>query len=63
MTSQKEITFSEALKKLKQITESLDKGDLELEDAIKLYEEGIKLHKKCVEKLNSAKTKIEELKK
>ncbi|MBI4091122.1 exodeoxyribonuclease VII small subunit [candidate division WWE3 bacterium] len=62
MTAQ-ELTFTQSLKKLKEITEKLEKGDLELEDALKLYEEGISLHKKCIDKLNFAKLKFEELKK
>ena len=63
MTKEKELTFTECLKKLKLITEKLDKGDLELEEAMKLYEDGVALHKDCLEKLNKAKLKIEELKK
>ena len=56
-----ELSFTKSLKKLKEIVEKLDKGDLELEEAVKLYEEGIKLHKKCIEELNNAKLKFEEL--
>jgi len=58
-----ELSFTQSLKKLKEITEKLDKGDLELETALKLYEEGIALHKKCITKLSSAKLKFEELNK
>lgn len=60
---EKGLSFTQALIKLKVIAEKLDKGDLELEEAIKLYEEGIALHKKCLEKLKLAKMKFEELKK
>ncbi len=63
MSKEKEITFTEALKRLKEIAEKLDKGDLELEEALKLYEEGISLHKLCSKKLKEAKLKFEELKK
>ncbi|OGC50491.1 exodeoxyribonuclease VII small subunit [candidate division WWE3 bacterium RIFCSPHIGHO2_01_FULL_40_23] len=58
-----DISFTKALNRLKEITEELDKGDLELEEALKLYEEGVKLHKKCLSKLESAKLKFEELNK
>lgn len=57
------LNFSNSLKRLKEITEKLDKGDLELEEALKLYEEGTKIHKNCSKKLTEAKLKFEELKK
>lgn len=62
-TKEKEFGFAQSLKKLKEITEKLDKGDLELDEALKLYEEGVKLHKVCLAKLTDAKLKFEELKK
>ena len=59
----KEVSFTQSLKKLKDISEKLDKGDLELEEALKLYEEGMVLHKACLKKLKDAKLKFEELNK
>ncbi len=58
-----EVSFTKSLKKLREITQKLEKGDLELDDALKLYEEGIDLHKKCADKLDNAKLKFEEIKK
>jgi exodeoxyribonuclease VII small subunit len=58
-----DISFTKSLKKLREITQKLEKGDLELDEALKLYEEGIDLHKKCTEKLDNAKLKFEEIKK
>ncbi|MDY0362339.1 MAG: exodeoxyribonuclease VII small subunit [Desulforegulaceae bacterium] len=51
-------TFEEALKKLDEIVDSLEDGNLSLEDAVKRFEEGIKLSKFCEEKLNEAEEKI-----
>ncbi len=58
-----EISFTKSLKRLREITQKLDGGDVELDDALKLYQEGLTLHKKCAEKLDKAKLKFEELKK
>jgi exodeoxyribonuclease VII small subunit len=46
--------FDKALKKLKKINEKLEGGDLDIEEALELYKEGVKLHKLCKEKLEKA---------
>ena len=51
-------TFEEDLSELEKIAQSLDKGDLSLEDAIKKFEVGIKLSKECTEKLEKAEKRI-----
>ncbi|KAA0000402.1 MAG: exodeoxyribonuclease VII small subunit [Thermoplasmata archaeon] len=56
-----EIKFEEALKKLEEIVEELEKGDMPLEETIRKFEEGIKLCKICKEKLEKAEMKIEKL--
>ncbi|MFW0883742.1 exodeoxyribonuclease VII small subunit [Candidatus Acidulodesulfobacterium sp. H_13] len=55
------LTFEEALKKLEENVLSLEKGDLGLEDSIRIYEEGIKYSDYLIKKLNSAEKKVEEL--
>jgi exodeoxyribonuclease VII small subunit len=55
--------FEESLKKLDEIVDSLENNDLTLEDAVKKFEEGIKLSKFCAEKLDEAEQKISVLKK
>ncbi len=55
------MTFESALKKLEEIVTSLEKGDVSLDDAIVLFEEGIKTSKICKEKLENAEKKIKEL--
>ncbi|MGE4520273.1 MAG: exodeoxyribonuclease VII small subunit [Desulfobacteraceae bacterium] len=56
-------TFEEALRKLDEIVDSLENDDLNLEDAVKKFEEGIRLSKFCEEKLDEAEEKIFILKK
>lgn len=56
-----DISFEESLKKLEEIVEELEKGELNLDDALKLYEEGMHFSDKCLEKLNETKKKVEKL--
>ena len=62
MTKKKE-KFEDLLKRLQEISELLEDEDVGLDEAIKLYEEGIKLSKLCHQKLEAAELKISELKK
>lgn len=51
-------TFEESLRKLEEITHSLENGDLGLDKAIEKFEEGIALSKNCSKKLQDAEKKI-----
>lgn len=53
-----EINFEEAIKKLEQITAELEKGDLSLDEAVKKFEEGIKLSKECNKILEDSEKRI-----
>lgn len=54
-------TFEQAMKRLEEISRTLESGDIPLEDSIKLYEEGIKLLDFCQGKLSEAEKKIQKL--
>jgi exodeoxyribonuclease VII small subunit len=56
-----ESTFEEAQRELEQIVERLERGNADLDDAIKLWERGEELYKLCVARLDAAQGKIEEL--
>lgn len=56
-------TFEQSLRKLEEIVEHLEQGDVPLEDAIKKYEEGLALSKECIEKLTQAELKLKKLSK
>ncbi len=60
-SEREEIGFEEALKKLEEIVDELEKGDLPLEETIKKFEEGVRLCKICKEKLEKAEMKVEKL--
>ena len=54
-------SFEVALKQLEEIVQRLEKGELALEESLKLYEEGIHLSRLCHGKLEEAEGKIEML--
>jgi exodeoxyribonuclease VII small subunit len=56
-------SFEEKLKRLEQISELLESGEVQLEGSINLFEEGIKLSKECLNILENAELKITQLKK
>jgi len=63
MSKKKENTFEESLNRLQEISNSLESGNVGLEESIKLYEEGINLAKLCYTTLKDAELKVTELKK
>jgi exodeoxyribonuclease VII small subunit len=54
-----ENTFKEAVEELEKITDSLESGELELEQSLALFERGVDLIKFCQDKLDSAQAKVE----
>jgi exodeoxyribonuclease VII small subunit len=54
----KEKTFEESLKLLEENVSLLEKGDIGLDESIKIYEESIALAKYCDETLKSAEKKV-----
>jgi exodeoxyribonuclease VII small subunit len=56
---EKEINFESALKRLEEIATKMDAGQLPLDEAVKLYEEGMKLSKYCNWKLADVEQKVE----
>jgi exodeoxyribonuclease VII small subunit len=56
-----EVKFEEALKKLEKIISELEGGDLSLDEAMRLYQDGVELSRACNQRLESAKKKIEVL--
>jgi exodeoxyribonuclease VII small subunit len=51
--------FEKDLEKLEQTVEALEAGGLSLDDALKRFEEGIKLARRCEKALTEAERKIE----
>ena len=53
-----ELTFEQALAKLDETVRALEAGDLPLDEATRLYEQGMKLAQTCNEMLASAELRI-----
>lgn len=56
-----ELSFESAQKELEQIVEKLERGNAELDEAIKLWERGEELLRFCLARLEAAEGTIEEL--
>ncbi len=55
--------FEEALSRLEEIVRELEKGEIGIEEALKLFEEGTGLSKLCAKKLSNVEKRVEILKK
>src|SRR3989304_7734829 len=51
--------FEDALARLETIVTELEKGDKPLEEALKIFEEGVRLSKSCMKMLEEAERKVE----
>ena len=52
-------TFEESLKQLEKIVDQLERGDLPLEESIRLFEEGVRLSTACKQELDAAEGKVQ----
>jgi len=59
--SNENLSFEQALERLEAIVNQLEHGDVPLEQAIELYQEGMKLSGLCTGKLKQVESKIEML--
>ena len=57
----KELSFEAALAELEKIVGALERGDVELEQSIKIYERGEALKNHCAALLGAAEAKIEKI--
>ena len=58
-----DMDFESALKELEEIAQTLERGEMGLEESIRSYEKGMKLAQFCHKKLEEAERKIEILQK
>jgi len=56
-----DIKFEKAMNRLEHIVEELEKGELDIDKSLEIFEEGIKMSRVCSKKLNEAEQKIEKL--
>jgi exodeoxyribonuclease VII small subunit len=55
------LPFEKALSELEQIVQRLEKGDVALEESIKIYERGEALKKRCDALLAEAEARVEKI--
>ena len=51
--------FEECLQRLEEVVNHLERGDVPLEQALKLFEEGVQLSNSCRKELEEAEGKVE----
>ena len=61
MTTEKTLTFEDAMTKLEEIVEKLEEGDVPLEEAISFYKEGMELSKLCHDKLKTVEEQLTQI--
>lgn len=60
-TSRKTTDFETSLKRLETLVSQMEQGDLPIEEALKAFEEGIKLTRDCQNILEKAEQKVQVL--
>ncbi len=56
-----EPSIEESLQRLEAIAEKLEDPSLDLDEAVRLYEEGLKLYERCAKKLDASELRITQL--
>ena len=54
-------SFEQSMARLEQIVRAMERGDVPLEESLKLFEEGTKLMKQCSGLLDKAEQKVQQL--
>lgn len=57
----KKLSFEEAMAKLDAIVQQLEQGQVPLEEAVKVFEEGVHLYRLCAGQLEEAEKKLQKL--
>jgi exodeoxyribonuclease VII small subunit len=61
VNNQEPASFEDALKELESIVKKMESGEAKLEEALGLFERGVKLSRFCSKKLEEAEKKVEML--
>jgi exodeoxyribonuclease VII small subunit len=51
--------FEQSLKELEELVETMERGDLSLEESLKQFERGVQLSRACQQALKTAEQKVE----
>lgn len=61
MAKKTDKSFEEKMNRLKEIVDSLEKDDADLDESINLYSEGLKLSKELKAELNTFEDRVKEI--
>lgn len=53
--------FEKKLSRLEEIVQKMEKGELSLDESLKIFEEGVKLSRDCHSELNKAEAQVKKL--
>ncbi len=56
--SEKKMTFEQSMQRLEQIVRSMERGDVALEESLKLFQEGTQLVSSCAKLLDEAQMQV-----
>jgi exodeoxyribonuclease VII small subunit len=56
-------TFEHSMHRLEEIVDRLERGEVSLDESLKLFEEGMEISKSCLSKLSAAETRLKSLSK
>ena len=59
--NEKNTTFEENLKRLEQIVRAMERGDVALEESLKLFQEGTELVRNCQKLLDEAQLQVKKI--
>ena len=59
--SKNKMTFEESMERLEQIVRSMERGEVALEESLKLFQEGTELVKNCSKLLEEAQLQIQKV--
>lgn len=57
----KNLTFEENMQRLEQIVRTMERGEVALEESLKLFQEGTELVRKCTELLDRAQLEVKKI--
>ena len=59
--SKKKMTFEESMGRLEQIVRAMERGDVPLEESLKLFQEGTELVRSCGKLLDEAELQVKKI--
>ena len=59
--TKKQPDFETSLQRLESIVDTLESGELSLEESLKIFEEGVALTRSCQKSLNEAEQRVKQL--